>query len=236
MSELIFIVCTEASMVTVFSGGLWSLVKQSDATTLFILLLLLSISIVCWSLFLYTLIYVRSQRWHMKQVMVKIINNNDLNVLNSNHHYIDSLTYNYGRRALDLIHKTGPTRLLDNRSWELLQQQLAQCGEQLVAQQEFAATLLSTSASIAPLLGLLGTVWGLVHAFMNMAATQSADITAVAPGIAEALITTIAGLLVAIPALAMYNWTVHIQNNLRDSMYELIDTVIMILHKTRDQG
>jgi biopolymer transport protein ExbB len=96
---------------------------------------------------------------------------------------------------------------------------------------ESTSAALSTTASVAPLLGLFGTVWGLVHAFMNIAATQSADITAVAPGIAEALITTIAGLLVAIPALVMYNVTVQIHTRLRERVYTLVDTVLLFLHK-----
>ena len=51
-----------------------------------------------------------------------------------------------------------------------------------------------------------GTVWGLIHAFMGIAQQKSADISAVAPGIAEALITTLGGLIIAIPALVMFNY------------------------------
>lgn len=65
--------------------------------------------------------------------------------------------------------------------------------------------LLSTAVSISPFLGLLGTVWGIMTSFWNMAAMQSANLTVVAPGIAEALVTTIAGLATAIPAVIFYN-------------------------------
>jgi biopolymer transport protein TolQ len=61
--------------------------------------------------------------------------------------------------------------------------------------------LLATAASVSPLLGLLGTVWGIMYSFLNIGKVGSASIAAVAPGIAEALMTTIAGLLVAIPAM-----------------------------------
>jgi biopolymer transport protein ExbB/TolQ len=60
-------------------------------------------------------------------------------------------------------------------------------------------------AAIAPLIGLLGTVWGIMRAFHDMAATGSAAPTVVAAGVAEALITTAAGLIVAVPALVLYN-------------------------------
>jgi biopolymer transport protein TolQ len=65
--------------------------------------------------------------------------------------------------------------------------------------------LLATAVSISPFLGLMGTVWGIMTSFWNMAALQSATLTVVAPGIAEALVTTIAGLATAIPAVIFYN-------------------------------
>jgi biopolymer transport protein TolQ len=65
--------------------------------------------------------------------------------------------------------------------------------------------LLATAVSISPFLGLMGTVWGIMTSFWNMAALQSANLTVVAPGIAEALVTTIAGLATAIPAVIFYN-------------------------------
>lgn len=66
--------------------------------------------------------------------------------------------------------------------------------------------LLATATSISPLLGLLGTVWGILVAFMGIASFGSANLIVIAPGIAEALVTTVVGLLVAIPALIGYNW------------------------------
>ncbi len=68
--------------------------------------------------------------------------------------------------------------------------------------------LLSTAVTISPFLGLLGTVWGIMTAFWDMAAMKSANLLVVAPGIAEALITTIGGLAAAIPAVVFYNLSV----------------------------
>jgi biopolymer transport protein ExbB len=65
--------------------------------------------------------------------------------------------------------------------------------------------VLGTMAAIAPLIGLLGTVWGIMRAFHDMAATGSAAPTVVAAGVAEALVTTAAGLIVAVPSLILYN-------------------------------
>ena len=65
--------------------------------------------------------------------------------------------------------------------------------------------VLATTGSTAPFIGLFGTVWGIMHAFLGLSATQSSSIQAVAPGIAEALIATAAGLFAAIPAVVAYN-------------------------------
>ena len=64
---------------------------------------------------------------------------------------------------------------------------------------------LGTMAAVAPLIGLLGTVWGIMRAFSDMALTGSAAPSVVAAGVAEALVTTAAGLVVAIPALMLFN-------------------------------
>ncbi|MCF7818703.1 MAG: MotA/TolQ/ExbB proton channel family protein [Kiritimatiellales bacterium] len=65
--------------------------------------------------------------------------------------------------------------------------------------------LLATAVSAAPFLGLLGTVWGVMEAFSGMAQSGSAALSAVAPGISAALLTTIVGLLVALPSMIGYN-------------------------------
>ena len=68
---------------------------------------------------------------------------------------------------------------------------------------------LAIGGSACPLLGLLGTVWGVMGAFLGMETYHSASISAVAPGISDALITTIAGLAAAIPAVVGYNYFVN---------------------------
>lgn len=68
---------------------------------------------------------------------------------------------------------------------------------------------LATAVSASPFLGLLGTVWGVMDAFGGMAVTGSATLAAVAPGISGALLTTVVGLLVAIPSSIGYNILAH---------------------------
>ena len=66
--------------------------------------------------------------------------------------------------------------------------------------------LLATAVSGAPFLGLLGTVWGVMDAFSDIALAGQASLAAMAPGVSGALITTVTGLLVAIPAMFGYNY------------------------------
>lgn len=65
---------------------------------------------------------------------------------------------------------------------------------------------LATLTAVAPFLGLLGTVWGIMHSFLELGRQGSATLDVVGPGIAEALITTVAGLAVAIPSVVGYNY------------------------------
>lgn len=85
--------------------------------------------------------------------------------------------------------------------------------ERTVAQQslqlESGLILLAIAVSGAPFLGLLGTVWGVMSTFSGIAMKGQADLTAMAPGVSAALVTTVAGLLVAIPSMFGYNWLVH---------------------------
>ncbi len=66
-------------------------------------------------------------------------------------------------------------------------------------------SFLATVGSTSPFIGLFGTVWGIVTAFQGIALTQNTSLTAVAPGIAEALVATAFGLVAAIPAVIAYN-------------------------------
>ena len=74
-----------------------------------------------------------------------------------------------------------------------------------VARLEHNMNWLATVASVSPFIGLFGTVWGIMDAFLGLGNAGSASLRAVAPGIAEALVTTALGLIAAIPAAVFYN-------------------------------
>jgi biopolymer transport protein TolQ len=88
---------------------------------------------------------------------------------------------------------------------------------------------LATCAAATPFIGLFGTVWGIMEAFGDIGATGSTSITAVAPGISEALINTAAGLFAAIPAMLAYN---HFVQKLRSARGEMEDFTLEFLNLT----
>ncbi len=88
---------------------------------------------------------------------------------------------------------------------ENVERSLVTAIEEEVAQAEKRLPFLATTAAVGPLLGLFGTVWGIMSSFVAIGARGSANIQAVAPGIAEALIVTACGLAAAIPAAVAFN-------------------------------
>lgn len=90
---------------------------------------------------------------------------------------------------------------------------------------------LATVASISPYIGLFGTVWGIMHAFMALSGAKQATLQMVAPGIAEALIATAIGLFAAIPAVMAYNRLSLRINKLEQNYANFIDEFTTILHR-----
>ena len=86
-----------------------------------------------------------------------------------------------------------------------LERAAATASSEALTLMEQRLTWLATIANIAPFIGLFGTVWGIIDAFHGLGTAGAATLRAVAPGISEALITTAAGILVAIPSVVGYN-------------------------------
>lgn len=102
---------------------------------------------------------------------------------------------------------------------------------------ESQMVLLSTAVSGAPFLGLLGTVWGVMDTFSGVALAGKANLAAMAPGVSAALVTTVTGLLVAIPAMFGYNFLI---TSLRGMVVELDNFAAELSsafeHKYSDHG
>ena len=132
------------------------------------------------------------------------------------------VVYHEGCRELDARLK-GPAgetrkRYVSLKTMEFVKRALERAVAQQAIKLESGLITLAIAVSGAPFLGLLGTVWGVMSTFGHIAQQGSATMAAMAPGVSAALITTVAGLLVAIPSMFGYNWLVH---NLRVLTVEL---------------
>ena len=97
-------------------------------------------------------------------------------------------------------------------------------------------TFLASTGSVAPLLGLFGTVWGIMDSFNSIASVQNTNITAVAPGVAEALLTTAVGLITAIPALIAYNKFANDINRFTNQMETFSEELSTIISRQLDNN
>ena len=96
---------------------------------------------------------------------------------------------------------------------------------------ESGLTVLASIGSVAPYVGLFGTVWGIMNAFLGLSQNEQATLAAVAPGIAEALIATAMGLFAAIPAVLAYNHFTAKSSRLYDSRALFCDEMTGMLQR-----
>lgn len=138
-------------------------------------------------------------------------------------------------RRIDPLETEGMAAAPRSESFTILEKEsvhmaLEREAAQQVEKLESGLPFLATTGSVAPFFGLFGTVWGIMDAFLSIGLRGSGNINVVAPGVAEALITTLAGLAVAIPAVIAFNGFVskikEIEDELRHFSSELINVVV----------
>jgi biopolymer transport protein ExbB/TolQ len=103
----------------------------------------------------------------------------------------------------------GRKRFISLKSMEHIKRTLEGAVARESLKLEAGLILLAIAVSGAPFLGLLGTVWGVMDTFAEVGQAGKADLPTMAPGVSAALVTTVAGLCVAIPSMFAYNWLVH---------------------------
>lgn len=104
-------------------------------------------------------------------------------------------------------------------------------GEQIRALERYMPWL-ATTGSVTPFIGLFGTVWGVMDAFSGLGEAGASSLRAVAPGIADALVATAAGLFTAIPAVIAYNHYLHHIRDLAARMDNFTAEFLAVIEKT----
>jgi biopolymer transport protein TolQ len=111
-----------------------------------------------------------------------------------------------GFKELSYFTKSNPKPTITADNVATLNRALQRAANQEIARMEKMMNFLATTGSVTPFIGLFGTVWGIMDAFIHIGISRSAGLQTVAPGIAEALIATAIGLFAAVPAVIAYNY------------------------------
>ena len=194
----------------------WELITTSSTATKVVLLVLVAFSVLSWFIIVLKLVQFRRVRKQGDRFFDALERTSRLE---DAYHAVMKLPPSpYGRllrEGVNFFSELRPGALKEDKGVEsavlsatqldVLRMMLA---KEVGVERDLMARFimwLATFGSVSPLLGLLGTVLGVMDAFIGIAAGGSGNISAVAPGVAEALVTTVVGLAVAIPAVMAYN-------------------------------
>lgn len=198
-----------------------TLILQAGLVVKIVLLILLWFSIFSWAIILYKFRFLKRVEKESEEFQHVFRKSKDLNIL-----------YQSTKRMslsplVNLFRAVYPEEELTR---EEIKRTLKRIEALESARLERYLTFLATTGSTTPFIGLFGTVWGIMNSFRGIARVGSASLSVVAPGIAEALIATAAGLAAAIPAVVAYNYYLsRVRRNIilmEDFSQELIDYFI----------
>ncbi len=192
--------------------------KESDLFGQAILLILFVLSITAWSIILRKALQFRSAKAASRNFrsIYQSYRSDPLSLTSDDVHFPESPFYELCDEAFSSLTSNFKEVRVGNPKVET-RKEITRAGVEVIERNldrkitgetiklEKGLGLLATATSVSPFLGLLGTVWGLLVAFQEMAIYQSARLSVVSTGIAEALVTTVVGLMVAIPSLVVYN-------------------------------
>ena len=194
--------------------SVYRLIMNSSMFSKIIFLILLIISIISWAIMIHKFLYINGYKSQISQFLKTLTSQSNLSYIeDSCAHFSTGSARTMPILLLRLIKsreqgklKVHPRPIIDNATLHESNKLKKGMG------------ILATAANISPLIGLLGTVWGVMYSFISIGQQGSANIAVVAPGIAEALMTTLSGLCVAIPAMAGHNFLSGWINNCLDSL------------------
>jgi len=194
--------------------GIVGLFMESGWMGKVVMAILLCFSIVSWATILLKFQYLRKaekESLAFLQIYRKTKNVDELLTTANRMKFSPVATlFIEGHREAEAILKTLPDGRVTETDRPLITEEIER-SLQITSQDEVVymeryLAFLGTTGTVGPLLGLFGTVWGIMDAFYGIGLKGSGDIGALAPGLAEALINTSGGLFVAIPAVIAYNY------------------------------
>lgn len=220
----------------------WNLFLHADIVVKAIIVLLALASVVSWAVIGDKLIRFAKLKHQADQWLRVLQNRNPLAKLSAETAQLPSDPFSRIYRAVlnewDESHAQGIVS--DARGNDGLKDRLGRIaqlatGVELESAQR-GLSLLATIGSVSPFVGLFGTVWGIIHAFQGIAASNNTSLSVVAPGIAEALFATALGLVAAIPAVIAYNRASGELNSYANRLGTLTGVVEIQLARLADAG
>ena len=205
---------------TPLSGGFLDLIKDSSPISQFVLAILVIFSIVSWGIILYKLwtfnriqaqssrfieIFRRSSKFSEVQGVCQSLNESPLVGIFLAGHAELNLQLRQAPGSANTATAPAPAGRPVLKSLVSVDRALMRASNVETSKLEKHITFLATTAAVTPFIGLFGTVLGIISAFQGIGAQGSTSLDVVAPGIADALIATAAGLAAAIPAVYFYN-------------------------------
>ena len=198
--------------VWVLQGGadIVELLSTTGPLSRFVLLILLSFSIASWGVILSKgLLFrkIRNESETFWQVFEKAQNLSEIRGARETLRFTPLIpVFEAGYQIIDpATAADADTVQTQVATITMLERVVHRASSAQVSQLESRMTLLATTAAVTPFIGLFGTVWGVIGAFLGLGNSNVTTLAAVGPGIAEALIATAAGLFAAIPAVVAYN-------------------------------
>ena len=204
----------------------WGMYLAADVIVKTVMIGLLLASIVCWGIFIAKLIYLNKSKREGRALLVKLLNSHNLKMAEQGLTQEPSTAKLLIQACLHELILSSNNATTSDALKERVAARLDRVKAELSADMNKGTGVLATIGSVAPFVGLFGTVWGIMNSFISIAKTQTTNLAVVAPGIAEALLATALGLVAAIPAVVMYNY---FSRSITAYKSQLLDTVTVIM-------
>jgi biopolymer transport protein ExbB/TolQ len=214
-----------------FNSSAWRMILGSDFATKIILICLALTSLLCVALIIAQSVYLFFVKKASALSATRIFASRSTQELMSVVQKSDALEAHLVRLVMKEKEGLGVHKQLNQHDFDFLMALGDHQIDTVIAQLETYLPTLGISGAVSPLIGLFGTVWGLIHAFMNISNEKAADIAVIAPGIAEALFTTLAGLVVAIPALIFFHYFSNQIRMIEWHLRQALDLTLLLLKK-----
>ncbi len=193
-----------ASAIAVADFSFWTLFTRADFIVKSVIIILILASVYSWALIF--------EKYKIFKKIYKSTEEFEQDFINSKS--VKTLYETVNKDSEDpmtIVFSSGAKYLSENKSQSLniltekVKSVMDVAIDKEVEKYENKLTFLATVGSVAPFIGLFGTVWGIMNSFQSIAISRNTSLAIVAPGIAEALFATALGLLAAIPAVVAYN-------------------------------